>query len=687
MISFKNFKGDEKLIDDIKDQADSILECLRHKPCHLVREFFLDKPKTDDQEIKGDLLKRFKAEGNKETEFPVLYLICKSEEAAYPIIIAWGLFAIFKSGWDQHYDGIMRKICRYFRQLKTINSKQMDKLAAIIEDSESFRVAYEKLDDELQKLSEDPGLKKAYEIYRSVFSLYDFVAKNFTNYKNKTKVTKVHRRNIETYGLPEVFELGESIERHHFTKAVEHHADQVKTKTEFYELPKSDNQQRNVYQQAISIASRKTISEVSPVCSISQITLAEAQEIIRFCRRTNEPEALVIMLSLILGTSVNKVLSFRFPKGFRKKTLNFPKHEDIAYLGLNLLNKVDMSIRLRLPESVYKRLRMSDMKSVTIDSVHSFIKKKAPFTLKGITNFQWFWLQRNGYDIFMRELLSSEKISLPQSYYSSISDELLQTIWVNYLKDLGFEAEILKTESRIGSLLSVNIIYIKEFFKHLKHSLESAIEKRDFVDTLNSYSLLLHHILILATGHRPGIDVFSTVKHFSKSTSSIRLEDKVPNGISNPRIVFVPEMIFSQLNDYFEVLGLAKKYYLADHPILSQEFEMRISGDSSLIHLIEENLLSSPLNSGNLHHHLSEVWPIPLNWNRHVLRSYFLENEVPQADIDLFMGHQNTPYHRLGQFGGLSLSCGKSITSVISKFFDELHITFTPYFKRIKNAI
>lgn len=687
MISFKNFKGDEKLIQDIKGQADKVLQLIRHKPCHLVREFFKNKPKTEDQEIKGDLLRRFKAEGNTESEFPVIYLVCKSEENSNQMIIAWGLFAIFKSGWDQHHDGIMRKICRYFRQLRTINLKQMDNLAAIIDGSESFRVAYEKLDDELQKLSEDPGLKKAYEVYRSVFSLYDFVVKNFTNYKQKTKVTKVHRRHIETHRLPEVFELGESIERHHFTKSEEHHADQVKTKTEFYQLPKNESQQRAVYQQSVSIASRKTIAEVSPVCSISQITLAEAKEVIEFCRKSNDPEALVIMLSLILGTSVNKVLSFRFPKGFRKKTLNFPKHEDIHYSGLNLLNKVDNSIRLRLPEAVYKRLKMSDMKSVTIDSVDSFIKRKASFTLKGLTNFQWFWLQRNGYDIFIRELLSSEKISLPQSYYSNISADLLDTIWVRYLKDLGFEAESLKTRARVGSLLSVNKNYINEFFRHLKQSLESAIEKRDFVDALNSYSLLLHHIFILATGHRPGIDVFSTVKHFSKSTSSVRLEDKVPNGISNPRIVFVPEMVFSQLDDYLKVLALAGKYYLADHPILSQEFEMRISGESSLIHFIEGDFLSSPLNSGNLHHHLSEVWPIPLNWNRHVLRSYFLENEVPQADIDLFMGHQNTPYHRLGQFGGLSLSSGKSITSVISKLFSELDIKFNSYFKRMKNAI
>ena len=97
MISFANFKGDEKIIEDIKTQAEKLLGLIRDKHCFLVKEHFKDYRRVESKVIEGSLIKRFKAAGNTEAKLPVIYLICKSQEQTNPIIIAWGLFIIIKS--------------------------------------------------------------------------------------------------------------------------------------------------------------------------------------------------------------------------------------------------------------------------------------------------------------------------------------------------------------------------------------------------------------------------------------------------------------------------------------------------------------------------------------------------------------------------------------------------------------
>ena len=685
MISFANFKGDEKIIEDIKTQAEKLLGLIRDKHCFLVKEHFKDYRRVESKVIEGSLIKRFKAAGNTEAKLPVIYLICKSQEQTNPIIIAWGLFIIIKSDWDQHHDGIMRKICRYFRQLDTGDSKQLSKLSKIIAGSESVESGFISIETEMINLLEDPGLKKIYNMYRAIYSIYKSVMGLSINHI-KNKSTTVRSESSEFHGLPSVCLVPEAIDRHHYTNAEEHRADQSKTKTVFFEFPQNKSNQRHLYQQAIAIKSRKTIAENSPVCAINQGTIDEVKYIIKFCRMDDSAEALVVMLAIILGKSVSEVLSFNFSDRFIKRNMDFPKHKNNTSLGKSLQCSVSKRYWLMLPEEVWKRLEVTDIKRLEAETVYKYIKKNIPLKKSALKNFQWFWLKRNGFDISYRELLSSRNVKQPQSYYTTIAASSLESAWKSYLHDLGFEIASFNPSDKVGSLLNISHGYIKEFYYWLKQDIYASINERDFLGALNSDSIFLHHLLIIATGHRPCIDSFCSTNHFSKATLSIWLADKASNGKSNPRIVGVPEIVFLQLEDYLNLLEFAQRYYSADQPDLSETLKNRIEGTENLIQFINPNFDSSLLTPRFLHYYLSEIWPVPLNWNRHTLRSYFVKRGLGQYEIDFFMGHQFTPYHRLGKFGGVSFSTTISMRKELDNLFKELDITFTPFSKEVKNA-
>lgn len=690
MIDFKNFKGDQSLINDIKKQADITLDSIRGIQCTLVRDFFSNRPRPGCSKISGDLMQRFEAAGNTQKEHHFIYLICDSQKYENPKIIAWGLLILLKGGRTQVGEYSEQFVARYFRQLEARNRTHMEPIRKIIGEANNFNEMHRSLSKLYFAIVEenDSGLNKLKSIVGTLKKIMDIVAgeKKLNFKKAMHKTTK--RVPLSSHGLSSVFEIGEPMLRHHYVKKEEHYADQLPQERRYFVMPRSINEQSRAYEQAISIKSQKTIAEISPVCSDKQATLDEIKHVVDVCKNSNDSNAKIILCAIAFGLDPESLLKGKMSRGVLTKYFKLPEHAEKNYKGEQLLQKVKHQLDFIVPPSIVPYLGGLRSKAISVVELNKFIKSNInnSLNINCCSNFFWFWLKRKGHDIAIREIVARENLSLPQSYYTTFNSLTINLIWADFHKEIGLPVEIFPSEGYIGSQLAVKNVYIREFFCFLKEGILTAINQKNIVDSLNSYTLYLYHLLMLCSGHRPGIDVLSNINNFSFATSSIWIHDKSHKGVENPRIVLIPKFVLEQLKDYLAVLKIAEKYFFADQPGLSETINSRLSGKDSLLHWVSSNNVSQPLSSKELYKKLSDVWPIPLNWNRHFLRTYLVKNHVSQPEIDLFMGHQSTPYHLLGKFGGCA-SSPKSVTNTISIMLKELNISYVPFLKRFQNAL
>lgn len=689
MISFKGFKGSKSLVDSVNEQAHSILSILVHYQCEILIEYLETGTLNNDAIKSQDLMPEFKAKGNLEKDFPVIYLVCEAQKHGHSKVFAWGLAAIFISEWDQHFDGLIRKVCRYFRQIERNKNDKYQSLKMIFNKAKSLTELHFGIHDYSQALSGDPGRQKEYNLARAIYSLTEHVVTGGKKINLSTRDRGRKREVVIPHGMMQHFELNELVGVNHYYKSDELAIDKTKVKTSYYCSPKNRKENRTLHQKALAIKSTKSIAYFSPVSDTNQISLEEAREVVSRCRKINKAEATATILLLLLGINVAQLYSLKLNKLQLSSNFEVPKHKGIKYNGVSLLYSVNSKFNLWFPKQIAQRFKELQDSPVTEDCIRQFLKSEFHSSIRPIciSNFLWNWCQRNRVDIAIKELISSDKAVVPQSFYTTISVDKLNEVWMHYLSELGIEAHCANTKELIGSKLSISTSYLKAFYSHLKQVIECSLKRKDAVDFLNAYSIYLYHIIILATGRRPQEKHSIKVSDISFVISLIRIEDKSSKGVSSPRLVYLPKWVTEQIRDYLKILQECTKRFLFDKPILATRIRERLEGRAELIEFIDTDHRPNRLTSRLISTLLQDVWPLPLNWQRHFLRSYFIKQEIPQCYVDCFMGHQNQPSNHFGRLGGMSLSDIKYISISIERLFIELSVSFVPLYRRFKYEV
>lgn len=217
-------------------------------------------------------------------------------------------------------------------------------------------------------------------------------------------------------------------------------------------------------------------------------------------------------------------------------------------------------------------------------------------------------------------------------------------------------------EGRIGSPVSVEDTKIKRLYEGMEEVLEaerSDLSPEGIAQFHNMYVSFVTGSLSLMTGYRPVRNPFEQRIDFDPRRQLLYICDKRVRTTSGDRYIPVPEKFIKQfeaLKRHLEVLAVTPPF---DRPEISGACRKALADTGPLLFMINEQ------GSGNgisvmrptLQKEIfgsDEIWPLPLNWGRHVMRTRFvgLRKELSNA----FMGHANPGAEPFAHHSAMSMS-------------------------------
>ena len=153
-------------------------------------------------------------------------------------------------------------------------------------------------------------------------------------------------------------------------------------------------------------------------------------------------------------------------------------------------------------------------------------------------------------------------------------------------------------------------------------------------------------------------------------TGFIVISDKDDNVNSNSRIIWLAPPLRRQIKLY--LLHLEKlSQSVSGHPTIAANLDDVLGSkkpENPLLFLLSETFQWVSVTPAKLRA-LTPEFPLPVNINRHYLRSILRDKDCPAEYVDAFMGHWQRGQEPFGQFSTLS---PEEVFSAIAPVFDEL---------------
>ncbi|MFN4237367.1 MAG: hypothetical protein ACK4FZ_09030 [Vogesella sp.] len=246
--------------------------------------------------------------------------------------------------------------------------------------------------------------------------------------------------------------------------------------------------------------------------------------------------------------------------------------------------------------------------------------------------------------------------------------------------------ESLHLAPAIGSPLAVSDTFVRELCNHLKQAIRS--QQRQFpslttrINIHNALVSYISHWLGFCSGYRAVRDPLHDPRELDQQTGLLVISDKDDDHFRHSRLVCLPLSFVEQMHAYVEhLLSLASKLHIKpslqmDIRALCQRYRSPDTRWDSTTQVMPFLFFLSPqLRVRNVSPStLAEVNPteLPVNIDRHYLRSKLSALGAPGEHIDYFMGHWERgeePYQRY---------------SMISPF--QIGMVLQPYLEKISQA-
>lgn len=163
----------------------------------------------------------------------------------------------------------------------------------------------------------------------------------------------------------------------------------------------------------------------------------------------------------------------------------------------------------------------------------------------------------------------------------------------------------------------------------------------------NEFSLYTFTLFIFSTAMRVVENTRFIGVHFDRETSSYGIKDKEKEAGDNTRVVILPSITQQQLDFYQSHFNfLYDKVSLFCPSLLNFVVARGIEEASQTFFFIDANPLRIQLfNQAILEKTIRDKYGyfVPLNSNRHFLRSSLIERRCEIELVDLFMGHTDHP--------------------------------------------
>jgi hypothetical protein len=410
-----------------------------------------------------------------------------------------------------------------------------------------------------------------------------------------------------------------------------------------------------------------------------------------------------VLISLFLGRKLEDLIHEKVKLGVSKSGSPFngrpllrlipslPTH-DVDFESERYLNRPRGEILLLLPlwlVDVVVELRSGiEMKDGIIQATLLIIarinkKYKTRLTLARICNYMSYRLNQYGADASEIAFLSckSELQEAGCSYYQ-VPVQTLIDLHHRYISDLCVCTEYRvdklnqQTDLSVGSHLQIKKEWLCKIFNslhkmllRLTRSKYKALEQ--FHNCFTLYTLL---VLNISTGHRPVRHPYHSVNFFDLNAGTVYISDKEVRTSQSARTLKLPELAQTQFKYYLEHLKFIRPYLRNISLNNAEAIDGALVGTSPLFTMLEDNKLIA-VTPGVLSKYFDEFLPLPLNWNRHFMRSWLRSREVEPHLVDAWMGHVGQGGEAFSRYSGISMCDLTMVANEInSLLIDELNV-------------
>lgn len=222
--------------------------------------------------------------------------------------------------------------------------------------------------------------------------------------------------------------------------------------------------------------------------------------------------------------------------------------------------------------------------------------------------------------------------------------------------------------SRVGSPLSIRGDMMRAVVASLQEQLQEYQKVIDEPSSLrrfhNLYTAYVNLMLLWSTGYRAVRDPIADPSELNRNRSFVVISDKDGDAMGHSRVVYLPERMIRQLDRYeAHRLALSRRLQVAGRNITLNTFFWFLTGKGETI----------PATPKQLADEIAWVFPWPLNTNRHTLRGYLRDRDVPGDLVDTFMGHWGIGTEPWARYSALDPYAFKEIVvPVIDELLESL---------------
>jgi hypothetical protein len=224
---------------------------------------------------------------------------------------------------------------------------------------------------------------------------------------------------------------------------------------------------------------------------------------------------------------------------------------------------------------------------------------------------------------------------------------------------------------------------IQAFYKYADAELRTlaASTLDEVIAVHNRYATLVCVSLMLLTGHRPVRHPFERITDFDLERAMLFIADKEQRAVSSGRFVPLAGVVVDQVRVWAEHLHhLPSRIGVLDQAFVAS-CGRAISGKDPLFFQLRsypdvpvpELVVVTPKM---LIDDLQRIWPLPLNWGRHVQRR--LLTSLPNELVDAFMGHADPGAEAFATHSGLSFHDLNELRAALDKIAGQLRARVFP---------
>tara|TARA_B100001063_G_scaffold241067_1_gene267298 strand:- start:9386 stop:11614 length:2229 start_codon:yes stop_codon:yes gene_type:complete len=367
------------------------------------------------------------------------------------------------------------------------------------------------------------------------------------------------------------------------------------------------------------------------------------------------------------------------------RRVGLPAHTQSEHLA-KLVRTSDMAVQLPIPKILIPTIlhiyESNHDNEVLLDQANCLISEinaneGARVTLNRIKSYFADWLFSESVDTSVIEWFKGSDVTEHSGiYYSQVEKEVLIELYSKFIHHVLPKGSLTSGLSQAkanklplaGSHLFIKTDAVLKLGGHFRENLKNCeISGSDFESFHNQYTAYTYLILNLATGHRPVSDPFGTIKAFSISTQTVYIQDKDVAGQQSGRVLALPDVAAEQYNEYLKYIESINRQFQFTNHHLSEYSKQILSGEQALFFWLKDDL-PIRLKPSNIFNEMKHVFPYPVNWHRHHMRTTLSQRGNETQLIDAWMGHSTFGNETFSAYSGESIGHMRGIADEIQDY-------------------